>query len=210
MEDWENLITSAVVKKKYEFHNFNNALEIISQAYPQEYQDLMEALENFELTVADIKAPGGNESAIPKKIANELIARGWESEVKITADLLVKLHKNNPMEFMIENYIDGHKLDYYKGNIAIDMEWNSKDQTFDRDLMAFRAYYECGIINCGVIITRSAELNHVFRALDINKKYGASTTWMGKLLPRIGSRRHGGCPLFVVGIKSNTIVDWVG
>ena len=48
--------------------------------------------------------------------------------------------------------VSGHKIDYVKGNVAIDMEWNSKDQTFDRDLYAFRTFYECGVITCGVII----------------------------------------------------------
>jgi hypothetical protein len=210
MESWRNLITSKAVADKYELYNFNNALEIMAQAYTQEYLELMNALEQFTITVEDIMAPGGNESTIPKKIADLLVNRGWEEEVKITADLLVKLHAQNPQEFTIENYIDGHKMDYFKGKIAVDMEWNSKDQTFDRDLLAFRAYYECGIIDCGVIITRSAALNPVFSQLgdSIKKKYGASTTWMGKLLPRIKSRRHGGCPLFIAGITPNAIVDW--
>lgn len=29
--------------------------------------------------------------------------------------------------------------------IAFDVEWNSKDQTFDRDLYAFRSFSECGM-----------------------------------------------------------------
>jgi len=115
-------------------------------------------------------------------------------------------------EYTLEEFISGHKIDYVKGNIAIDLEWNSKDQTFDRDLYAFRTFYECGVIACGVIITRSESLNSVFAALgkEIMKKYGASTTWIGKLLPRIHARRHGGCPLLVVGLTPNTISDWKG
>jgi hypothetical protein len=85
------------------------------------------------------------------------------------------------------------------------MEWNSKDQTFDRDLYAFRMFYECGVTACGVIITRSEQLNPLFAQLGIMKKYGASTTWMGKLLPRIRSGRHGGCPLLLVGITPTVI-----
>ena len=90
------------------------------------------------------------------------------------------------------------------------MEWNSKDQTFDRDLYAFRTFYECGVITCGVIITRSESLNQVFASLgsEIKNKYGASTTWMGKLIPRIHARRHGGCPLLVIGIAPGTVSDW--
>ena len=75
------------------------------------------------------------------------------------------------------------------------MEWNSKDQTYDRDLFAMRTYYECDIISVGIIITRSESLNEVFKDLGIMTKYGASTTFMGKLIPRLDSRRHGGCPI---------------
>lgn len=87
------------------------------------------------------------------------------------------------------------------------MEWNSKDQTFDRDLYAFRTFYECGVIDCAVILTRSAELNPIFTKLEVKGKYGASTTWMGKLIPRIHARRHGGCPLLVIGILPVCIMD---
>ncbi len=88
------------------------------------------------------------------------------------------------------------------------MEWNSKDQTFDRDLYALRTFYECGVISCGIIMTRSESMNDIFEELGVKSKYGASTTWMGKLLPRIRSRRHGGCPLFIVGITPSVVTDW--
>jgi len=209
MESWENLIPKNV-HSKYELFNFNNAVEILSEAYPQEYLEILDALENIDIKVEDITSAGGNESKIPKRFSEIMHPRGWR-EVKITGDLLVKLHTRNPAsvdEIMIKDYIDGHNIDYVKGKVAVDMEWNSKDQTFDRDLYAFRTFYECGIIGCGAIITRSAELNPLFDELGIKQKYGASTTWMGKLLPRIHARRHGGCPIFVAGITPRTIVDW--
>jgi len=34
-------------------------------------------------------------------------------------------------------------------------------------------------------VTRAEELNDIFKALDIITKYGASTTWMGKLTYRL-------------------------
>jgi len=37
------------------------------------------------------------------------------------------------------------------------------------------------------------------------KKYGASTTWMGKLEYRLKSRRNGGCPILAIGIKKSCI-----
>src|SRR5207249_2952681 len=64
-----------------------------------------------------------------------------------------------------ENYLDGHKVDYVKKRVAFDLEWNSKDQTFDRDLYAFRAFHECDLIDAAVLLTRSASLNAVFEKL---------------------------------------------
>lgn len=212
-EQWKQLIPSSIAHK-YEFYNFNSALEILTQSYPEEFKEIVYTLEAFEIQIEDILEKGGNESQIPKKLSNLLRPMDWK-EIEISGDLVVRLlegkkRKEVYKEFSLKEFISGHKIDYVKGNVAIDMEWNSKDQTFDRDLYAFRTFYECGVITCGVIITRSEELNHVFGRLGtgIKQKYGASTTWMGKLLPRIHARRHGGCPLLVVGLTSDTIVDW--
>jgi hypothetical protein len=125
-----------------------------------------------------------------------------------------------------ENYIDGHKIDYVKGRVAFDLEWNSKDQTFDRDLYAFRTFHECGVISVAVLLTRSESLNAIFDVLPLlnrngefdrdekgkekfcRQKYGASTTWMGKLLYRLNAGRHGSCPILVLGITPKIVLDW--
>ena len=104
-------------------------------------------------------------------------------------------------EKLIEGFIDGHNIDFIKGKVAFDLEWNSKDQTFDRDLLAMRTYFDCGLIEAGIIITRAEELNDIFSQLGIKSKYGASTTWLGKLEYRLKSRRNGGCPILAVGIR---------
>jgi len=209
LSDWKSLVPEKLLSK-YEIYNFNHAVEVLSQAYADEYAELTGALESFALSVSDVITGGGNESTIPKKLSARLRPLDWK-EIKITGDFLVKLHSRNPTkieEITIKDFIDGHNIDYVKNRVAADMEWNSKDQTFDRDLYAFRTFYECGIISCGVIITRSEQLNDVFAKLGIKQKYGAGTTWRGKLLPRINSGRHGGCPLMVVGITPRAITDW--
>lgn len=215
MEEWEKLIPESIANK-YEFFNFNSALEILTQSYLETFGELVRALEQFDIVTADITEKGGNESPIPKKLSAILRPLEW-TETEISGDLIVRLldgkkQKKIWKEYTLEEFISGHKIDYVKGNIAVDMEWNSKDQTFDRDLYAFRTFYECGVIACGVIITRSESLNAVFASLgtEIRNKYGASTTWVGKLLPRIHARRHGGCPLLVVGLTPNTVSDWEG
>ena len=208
-EGWMYHITQSL-RDRYDFHNFNHAVEIMALAYDNEFREIMSALEDFSLSKDDLIAAGGNESSIPKKLSSFLRPRAWQ-EVKISGDLIVRLNYRNSSEAaeekIIKDFIGGHNIDYVKNRVALDLEWNSKDQTFDRDLYAMRAFYECGIIACGVIITRSEKLNPVFHRLGIIQKYGASTTWMGKLLPRIQSGRHGGCPLLVIGITPGVITD---
>lgn len=202
---------------KFEFQNYGHALEILNDAFPEEWTELQDCLEQLSISVEELKAAGGNETAIPKKFDDVLYPLGWR-EIRITGDLLVKLYprranqrgrfSSEPFdEKTIEGYIDGHNIDFIKGKVAFDLEWNSKDQTFDRDLLAMRTYFDCGLVEVGIIVTRSKELNDIFRELQdkdgksLISKYGASTTWMGKLEYRLKSRRNGGCPILAVGIK---------
>lgn len=50
---------------------------------------------------------------------------------------------------------EGYKVDNVKGRVALDVEWNAKDGNLDRDVGAYRALYEAGIINGAAIITRT-------------------------------------------------------
>lgn len=210
--------------ERFEFHNYGHAMEILSQSFPLHWDEIKRALSRFEISKAELLTAGGNETAIPKKFDDVLYPLGWR-EIRITGDLLVKLYPrkasqrgkftNEPFsQKLIEGWIDGHNIDFIRGKVAFDLEWNSKDQTFDRDLLAMRTYFDCGLIDVGVIVTRSEELNDIFKRLtDANgekliKKYGASTTWMGKLLPRLNSRRNGGCPILAIGIRKPCVTDW--
>lgn len=209
---------------RYEFLDYGHALEILSDAFPAEWNELQEALHIFQISKEDIRKAGGNESPIPKKFDDVLYPYGWR-EIRITGDLLIKKYPRLANkkrghfedlpddEITISGYIDGHNIDFVKNKVAFDLEWNSKDQTFDRDLLAMRTYFDCGLIDVGVIVTRSQELNDIFKQLvdasgaPLMKKYGASTTWMGKLKPRLDSRRNGGCPILAVGIRKGCVVD---
>lgn len=206
---------------KFEFQNYGHALEILSEAFPDEWNEIQDSLEQLSISVDELKAAGGNETEIPKKFDSVLYPLGWR-ELKITGDLLVKIYPrranqrgrfaDTPInEKTIEGYIDGHNIDFVKGKVAFDLEWNSKDQTFDRDLLAMRTYFDCGLIEVGVIVTRAENLNDVFRSVTDDNgrpliaKYGASTTWLGKLESRLRSRRNGGCPILAIGIKKTCV-----
>ena len=209
-------VLSSSIETKFEFYNFGHALEILTQACTTEWEDLIGCFSSLTIPVADVMKAGGNESPIPKRLDELLYPKGWR-EIRITGDLLIKLFprrseqkrgqfSDQPMdEKTIKGFIDGHNIDFVKNKVAFDLEWNSKDQTFDRDLLAMRTYFDCGLIDVGVIVTRAEELNDIFRARGIMAKYGASTTWMGKLLYRLKARRNGGCPILAVGIRKPCI-----
>jgi len=58
-----------------------------------------------------------------------------------------------------------------------------------------------------VIVTRASKLQTIFKSLGpkVGNKYGASTTHMEKLLPRIEG--GGGCPILAFGITGAKYVD---
>lgn len=217
-------LTFPSLSEKFEFYSYGHAIEILSESFPVEWGELQEALEALTITEQELAATGGNESGIPKKFDAVLYPCGWR-EIRISGDLLIKKYPrlvnkkrgnfaDEPDDqLLIEGYIDGHNIDFIKGRVAFDLEWNSKDQTFDRDLLAMRTYFDCGLIDVGIIVTRSRELNDFFKVIKdsdgnpLLRKYGSSTTWMGKLIYRLDSRRNGGCPILAVGIGKRCIED---
>jgi CRISPR-associated protein Csd2 len=211
------------ILQSFEIRNHRNAAQILSTSYPSHLEEILGVLRMFKLTMADIRKSGGNESDITKRFASLLRRDDWFT-TKISADLLVAKETTRPLPkktkgrqnqsltetYTKAKYLDGHLIDFVKGPVALDFEWNSKDQTYDRDLYAFRAFFESGAIEVGVIVTRSEKLNPVFKKMgkDVMAKYGASTTWMGKLDYRLEAGRGGGCPILVFGITPVQISDW--
>ena len=202
---------------KFEFYSYGHALEILHEAFPVEWAEVQNCLRSLSLSVEDIKKDGGNESPIPKKFDAILYPCGWR-EIRISGDLLVKKYlrqtsqrRGNFSDQPYETEIIKGYIDFLKNRVAFDLEWNSKDQTFDRDLLAMRTYFDCGLIDVGIIVTRARSLNDIFRQVNdekgqpLMKKYGASTTWIGKLIYRLDSRRNGGCPILAVGIGKECV-----
>jgi hypothetical protein len=204
---WEDFIPEDI-SGLYEIYDYKHAAAILAAEFPEQFQDVCETLREFSFSSEDVKKAGGNESQIPKKFSDLLRPRNWV-ERQLNAKQIVD---------GVEEKFDTHKVDFIKGRVAFDLEWNSKDQTFDRDLYAFRAFYEYNKISLGIIVTRSVNLNSWFASLGnyMDKhgvqrtylsKYGASTTHMDKLLPRLIMGRNGGCPILVFGITTNSIID---
>ncbi len=214
----ENLLS------KFEIFSYRNAASILATSFPAQFQQILNALDRFSISRTMIRTPGGSKGPIAKYVDTLFTeSNGWR-ETRISADLHVKLLDAKKTDHVVDHYVrdgflDGHRIDFLNGRVALDLEWNSKDQTYDRDLYAFSAFYDAGAIDVGVLITRGSSLdNNFFRSLgrvlakdgsegnqDVFKKYGASTTWMGKLLYRLDAGRNGGCPVLAIGITPKCV-----
>lgn len=195
---YENYVPEDI-RTLYEVHDYRHAAAILYNEFREEFDDIMDALRNFKITYWNVIDKGGSESQIPKNLSQLLRPDPqnprW-AEGQLEAELTVNGEKVS---------VRSHKVDYLKGRVALDMEWNSKDQTYDRDLNAFSTFYIYNRISVGVLITRSNALDPLFKELGIKGKYGASTTQMKKLISRLDAGVNGGCPVLVFGITPSVI-----
>ncbi len=73
LEDW----IAPELLEKFEFRNYNHALEIITQAFPEEWHEIEDCLRQLRITTDDLREAGGNETNIPKKFDDVLYPYGW-------------------------------------------------------------------------------------------------------------------------------------
>lgn len=181
------------LQEKYEIHEWRHAGAILRHDFPQEHADVCEVLGAFTLRKSWLVAGGGPKSRVSNWLDSELGKRGWVEKSFDTSIVVDSQEYESPT----------HAVDCLKNRVALEIEWNNKDPFFDRDLNNFRLLFDLRAISVGVIVTRCDELQELFKELgsEIQKKYGASTTHMSKLLPRINGGGGAGCPILVFGIR---------
>ncbi len=178
------------IRGNYEIHEWKHACAILSGDFPDEWKDIVELLTRFRLCKSWITEGGGRKSKVAKAIDEFLYERDWQEKQFSTSVKVDKTVVDSPT----------HKVDCYKNRVALEIEWNNKDPFFDRDLNNFRLLFDLRAISVGVIITRCDHLQEIFNKLGRGDSYGASTTHMSKLLPRIQGGGGAGCPILVFGI----------
>ena len=174
----------------YEILEWKHACAILCNDFPNEWIDIIDVLTSFRLKKSHLAVGGGRKSKISGFIDDFLYKRKW-AEKSFQTQVVVD-----------ENTMDTptHKIDCYKNRVALEIEWNNKDPFYDRDLNNFRLLFDLRAISVGVIITRSDELQEIFNDLGRGQSFGASTTHMSRLIPRIEGGSGAGCPLLVFGI----------
>jgi Restriction endonuclease BglII len=185
------------IAARYEVHEWRNAVGVLTTACPQEWAEILVALQSFKLLRSEVLAAGGNRSSIVERLERPLKELDWVEKHFATAIVVDGVETASPT----------HSVDCFKGRVALEVEWNNKDPFYDRDLNNFRLLFDLQVIDVGIIITRCSELQAIFNSLGKGSSYGASTTHMNKLLPRLKGGSGGGCPIVVFGISSALYVE---
>lgn len=202
---------------RYEFRETRNAAAIMHATNAAELQDLIRVLEWLCLYPDDVTGAGGNQSDLAGRLNKRFRDTGWREgrhDTQITSVLRLMPHRpageKEARVAKTEVVNEGYKVDNVRSRVALDVEWNAKDGNLDRDIGAYRALYDSGIIDVGVIITRTQDdLRAAALHIDpTSTKFGTTTTTnLAKLQPRLTRGDAGGCPVLAIAITARCLQD---
>lgn len=214
----------AEVRKKYRLMETYSACSALKGTAPEAWEDIIQVLDEFVLDPAHWMKAGGNRGDIAAAIDNAFAARGWvETRIDVeTKGIYRGKGKTAPiLEETAPILQEGYLVDNRKGAVVVDVEWNAKDGNLDRDMAAYRAWHEAGLIVGAVLITKhleslrnlaqtlwgtyQAKIHESRRTTKLPMDVGTTTTTtFEKSELRIKRGTAGTCPLLIVGVSEDT------
>lgn len=197
------------VRARFELREVRNAAAILEATNAAAFADIVGVLTDFRLEAMDITEPGGGKSRLALRVDQTFRQLGWREgrhDTHVTSVLKLQPYHaaGETAEQVVETEVRniGYKVDNVKDRVALDVEWNAKDGNLDRDVGAYRALYDAGIIDAGVIITRSfSSIRDLAVTLGRPGAFATTTTTtLDKLIPRLTRGGGGGCPILAVAI----------
>jgi hypothetical protein len=204
------------LRARYDVRETRNCASILSITNPRSFRQVLDVLAEFKLTELDIVVPGGQESTVARRLNEAFRDLGWREgriDMNVALRLRVKPYRAagekavKVVETTVES--EGYQVDNMKGRVALDVEWNAKDGNLDRDVAAYRALYDTGLIDGAIIVTRSFESIRTLSA-KLGRAGGfntTTTTTIDKLEPRLARGDGGGCPILAVAITARCYAE---
>lgn len=200
----------------------NSASAVMKAVCPNEWADIVSVLETYRLDPRFWLKAGGNRGDIAEQIDGEFSKRGWrETRLDLeTRGLLFARDGGSLGELPIIRQA-GYLVDNFKNRIVLDVEWNAKDGNLDRDLAAYRSWFDAGLISAGVIITKD-RLALLTLARRIWEEYQmtlpeaervrklpidlttSTVTAFDKAQLRVRRGVMGACPILIIAANENT------
>lgn len=189
---------------------------------PLEWKDITHVLQTFALEPVHWLRRGGNRGDVARMIDDVFAARGWrETRVDLSTQGVLLSRSGEVVERLPAVEQEGYLVDNFKGRVALDVEWNAKDGNLDRDLSAYRAWHEAGVISAAVLITQDrlsskalaerlwAQYQETLPEDQRNSRLPidlstSTTTNLEKAALRVRRGVMGTCPLLVVAATEAT------
>jgi hypothetical protein len=204
---------------RYRVEEYRHGLAILASRFPAALQDIIDGLTGFQVRRTEIDAGGGNKSTIASRLDGFFVSRDWqEMSVELKSTLVLTTRRKKPRHELRpedsrtetrELDARSHYIDCCKEGVALDIEWNSKDTVFARDLGAFRMLHDLRLVSVGVLVTRGPALQELLAGFGsaYRQKYGATTTHWEVLTRYVEGGASGQCPLVLFGIEATAYVD---
>lgn len=210
------------VRQRWDFLETSSAAAVLRAVCPDEWADIVDVLGTFRLDPPLWLKAGGNRGGVAKTIDEMFGQRGWvERRVDLHTQGVLYAKNNQEVGRLAIVEQEGYLVDNFKGRVALDVEWNAKDGNLDRDLSAYRAWHEAGVISAAVLITQNrlalkALAEEVWGAhqstlavedrnpelpIDLDT---STTTNLEKAALRVRRGVMGTCPLLVVAANAAT------
>ena len=215
-------VLPASARRRWTFLESNSAAAVIQAVCPREWTDIVRVLSSYALDPTSLLTPGGNRGIIAEQIDSEFSNMGWcAARLDLETKGILFGQDNKKIADLPPIYQKGYVVDNFKNRIVLDVEWNAKDGNLDRDLAAYRSWYDAGIISAGVIITKGripirdltrrlwADYLNTLpveqRSQKIPVDLSTSTvTSFDKAEMRVRRGVMGSCPILIIGANEST------
>ncbi len=149
------LVLDPAIRARWTFLETSSAAAVLRAVCPDEWRDITDVLAGFALNPSHWLKSGGNRGDIAREIDGMFSARGWrEIRVDLVTQGILVSKGGNVVDTLAPMTQEGYLVDNFKGRVALDVEWNAKDGNLDRDLSAYRAWHEAGVISAAVLVTQ--------------------------------------------------------
>lgn len=155
-------VSAKIEKLRYagwDIQSLNFADIILESEFPEQTDILLDTLlqTNFDIEQSIIKS-GGGLATQTQALASRFNEIGKKNVVKIFREIVFTGTFRN-----ISSEDSSHEIDHLCQNsenqfLAIEIEWNNKDEFYDRDFQSLKRLYEAHIIEAGIIVTRGTSL----------------------------------------------------
>ena len=216
------IVLDPKIKARWAFLETSSAAAVLRSVCPSEWRDITRVLAEFALDPCSWLKKGGNRGDIAQQIDGKFGALGWrETRVDLVTQGVLLSKSLDVIERLPAVEQEGYFVDNFKGRVALDVEWNAKDGNLDRDLSAYRAWHEAGVISAAVLITQDRvglkalaerlwadhqatlpeDKKTAKLPIDLNT---STTTNLEKAALRVRRGVMGTCPLLIVAATQNT------